>query len=91
MNLFKGLVDHMKSFIFALLDRVVHHLLHSLLGHFALIVLPVLLLLSSTCFGPDRVAQGQSVDIVSSKLSALIIEEKLSLSGQNVSDKKLSK
>ena len=64
MNLFKGLVDHMKSFILALLDRVVHHLLHDLLGHFALIVLPVLLLLSNTCFGPDRVAQGQGVDIV---------------------------
>ena len=64
MNLFKGLVDHMKSFIFALLDRVVHHLLHGHLGHFALFVLLVILLLSSSCFGPDRVAQGQGVDIV---------------------------
>ena len=82
----------MKSSILALVDCVVHHLLHGLLGHFALIVLPVLLLLSSTCFGPDRVAQGQGVDIVSSKLSALVIEEKVThLSGKNVFDKILPK
>ena len=70
INLFKSLVDHIKSSIIALIDRVVHHLLHGLLGHFALFVLPVLLLLSSSCFGPHRVAQGQGEDIVSSKLSA---------------------
>ena len=92
INLLKGLVDHMKSFILALVDRVVHHLLHGLLGHFPLVVLPVVLLLSSTCFVADRVAQGQGVDIVSSKLSALIIEEKVThLSDQNVFDKILPK
>lgn len=64
MMFFKSLVDHMKSFILALVDRVVHHLLHGLLGHFPLLVLPVILLLSSSCFGPDRVAQGQGEDIV---------------------------
>ena len=63
----------MKSSILALLDRVVHHLLHGLLGHFPLLILPVILLLSSSCFGPHRVAQGQGVNIVSSKLSGPII------------------
>ena len=57
INLFKSLVDHMKSFILALVDRVVHHILHGLLGHFPLIVLPVILLLSSSGFGLHRVAQ----------------------------------
>ena len=63
----------MKSSILALLDCVVHHLLHGLLGHFPLLILPVILLLSSSCFGPHRVAQGQGVNIVSSKLSGPII------------------
>ena len=102
MIFFKSLVDHMKSFILALVDRVVHHILHGLLGHFPLIVLPVIILSPVLALVPIELPRVKVKTCRASLFAAVKLKlsglnrgnsylKASTLSGQNVSDKKLSK